>query len=82
MVDAAELSDLQLAVIRILWTRGEASAAEVQAALQDERPIVADAGPDLWLALHAVQVIAFAALAIWAFFRLDRVVGVAAKRYQ
>jgi BlaI family penicillinase repressor len=32
MLDESDLSDLQLAVMRVLWTR-EASAAEVQAAL-------------------------------------------------
>jgi predicted transcriptional regulator len=32
-----DLSDLQLAVMRVLWRRGEASAAEVQAALAAER---------------------------------------------
>jgi predicted transcriptional regulator len=31
----ADLSDLQLAVIRVLWKRREASAAEVHAALAD-----------------------------------------------
>jgi predicted transcriptional regulator len=31
------LSDLQLAVMRVLWSRGEASTAEVAAALEPER---------------------------------------------
>lgn len=39
MGETHELSDLQLAVMRVLWTRGEASAAEVQAALADERDL-------------------------------------------
>jgi BlaI family transcriptional regulator, penicillinase repressor len=39
MADAVELSELQLAVMRVLWSRGGASAAEVQAALQDERDL-------------------------------------------
>ena len=30
-----DLSDLQLAIMRVLWSRREASAAEVQAALDD-----------------------------------------------
>jgi predicted transcriptional regulator len=32
-----ELSDLQLAVMRVLWTRGRATVAEVHEALEDER---------------------------------------------
>ena len=35
----ADLSDLQLSILRILWKRGEASAAEVQSALGKERPL-------------------------------------------
>lgn len=31
------LGDLQLAIIRVLWKRGEASVAEVHRTLQDER---------------------------------------------
>ena len=31
------LGDLQLAIMRVLWARGEAAAAEVHAALHDER---------------------------------------------
>lgn len=31
------LGDLQLAIMRVLWERGEASASEVHAALLDER---------------------------------------------
>ncbi|MEO8202190.1 MAG: BlaI/MecI/CopY family transcriptional regulator [Gemmatimonadota bacterium] len=37
MPESVELSDLQLAIIRVLWSRREASAAEVQAALDRER---------------------------------------------
>jgi BlaI family penicillinase repressor len=32
-----QLGDLQLAIMRLLWNRGEASATEVHAALLDER---------------------------------------------
>ena len=32
-----QLGDLQLAIMRVLWERGEASAAEVHQALWDER---------------------------------------------
>lgn len=39
MPDTTELSDLQLSVMRVLWTRREASVAEVQAALEDERDL-------------------------------------------
>ena len=39
MGDATGLSDLQLAVMRVLWRRGEASAAEVQAGLGDDRSL-------------------------------------------
>jgi BlaI family penicillinase repressor len=35
MTEATELSELQLAIMRVLWTRKEASAAEVQAALAE-----------------------------------------------
>ncbi|MCB9706243.1 MAG: BlaI/MecI/CopY family transcriptional regulator [Myxococcales bacterium] len=35
MSDDLQLSDLQLAIMRALWERGEASAAEVQSALAD-----------------------------------------------
>lgn len=31
------LGDLQLAIMRVLWTRGEAAAAEVHSALEQER---------------------------------------------
>ena len=34
-----DLSDLQLAVMRVLWDRGEASAAEVQLAMKRSRPL-------------------------------------------
>jgi predicted transcriptional regulator len=33
------LSDLQLAVMRVLWARGTAATAEVAAALEAERPL-------------------------------------------
>jgi len=39
MDDTTDLSDLQLAVMRVLWARGEASAAEVQTALHGERDL-------------------------------------------
>jgi predicted transcriptional regulator len=39
MEPVTDLSDLQLAVMRALWRRGEASAAEVQAALAPERDL-------------------------------------------
>lgn len=32
-----QLGDLQLAIMRVLWARGEATVAEVHEALQDER---------------------------------------------
>jgi len=31
------LGDLQLAIMRVLWTRGEAAAAEVHSALEEDR---------------------------------------------
>jgi len=34
-----DLSDLQLSVLRVLWDGGEASAQEVQSALEKERPL-------------------------------------------
>lgn len=37
MPPAVELSDLQVAIMRVLWDRGEASAAEVQRALRRSR---------------------------------------------
>jgi BlaI family penicillinase repressor len=39
MVSSPDLSDLQLAVIRVLWDKGEASAAYVQRALERSRPL-------------------------------------------
>ena len=37
MPPVLDLSDLQLAVMRVIWDRGEASAADVQRALQRSR---------------------------------------------
>lgn len=37
MPDPARLGDLQLAILRALWSRGEATAAEVHAELHAER---------------------------------------------
>ena len=37
MSDIADLSDLQLDIVRVLWRRKEATAAQVQAALDAER---------------------------------------------
>jgi predicted transcriptional regulator len=37
MPDPARLGDLQLAILRLLWSRGEATAAEVHADLHAER---------------------------------------------
>ncbi|MDJ0520536.1 MAG: BlaI/MecI/CopY family transcriptional regulator [Planctomycetota bacterium] len=37
MARAQPLSDLQIAILRVLWDRGEATVAQVQAALQAER---------------------------------------------
>lgn len=39
MPDPIQLTDLQLAILRMLWDRGEATAAQVHAALQDEREL-------------------------------------------
>ena len=39
MTTRPELSDLQLAIMRVLWDKREASAAEVQAAMQRSRPL-------------------------------------------
>ena len=39
MVSSPDLSDLQLAIIRVLWDKGEASALEVQAAIHRSRPL-------------------------------------------
>jgi BlaI family penicillinase repressor len=39
MAPSLDLSDLQLAIVRVLWDKGEASAAEVQMALQRSRPL-------------------------------------------
>lgn len=35
----SDLSDLQLSILRVLWQQGEASAAEVQSALEKDRPL-------------------------------------------
>ncbi len=37
MSKPSQLGDLQLAILRILWARGEATAGDVHAALQPER---------------------------------------------
>jgi predicted transcriptional regulator len=37
MAKRRELGDLQLAIMRVLWERGEATAADVHAALLEER---------------------------------------------
>jgi predicted transcriptional regulator len=37
MPDAPHLTDLQSAIMRVLWDRGEATVAEIHAALQPER---------------------------------------------
>lgn len=39
MTSSADLSELQLAIIRVLWDKGEASAAEVQQAMKRSRPL-------------------------------------------
>jgi predicted transcriptional regulator len=39
MTVGPDLSDLQLAVIRVLWDKGEASASEVQLAMKRSRPL-------------------------------------------
>ena len=39
MDESPDLTDLQLAVLRILWRGGEATVQRVHAALRDERPL-------------------------------------------
>ena len=39
MVSSPDLSDLQLAIVRVLWDKGEASASDVQTALKRSRPL-------------------------------------------
>jgi BlaI family transcriptional regulator, penicillinase repressor len=39
MPPSLDLSDLQLAIVRVLWDRGDASAAQVQQALERSRPL-------------------------------------------
>jgi BlaI family penicillinase repressor len=39
MDQPAHLTDLQLAIVRVLWERGECSVVEVQEALAAERPL-------------------------------------------
>jgi len=39
MASSPDLSDLQLAIIRVLWDKGEASATEVQLATKRSRPL-------------------------------------------
>ncbi len=39
MADPIQLSDLQLAILRVLWDCGEATAADVHAALRDSRDL-------------------------------------------
>jgi predicted transcriptional regulator len=35
--DASQLTDLQLAILKVLWSRGQATAAEITEALREER---------------------------------------------
>lgn len=37
MTDTPELTELQIAILRILWEHGESTVQEIQAALADER---------------------------------------------
>lgn len=39
MTDPSRLGDLQLAILRVLWERGEATVADVHAALLSERSL-------------------------------------------
>ena len=39
MTDSTQLTELQLALLRVLWTRGEATVAEVVEALRPEREL-------------------------------------------
>lgn len=39
MSDSAHLTELQLAIVRILWTRGPSTVLEVQEGLAPERPL-------------------------------------------
>ena len=39
MTDSSQLTDLQLALLRVLWTRGEATVAEMVEALRPERDL-------------------------------------------
>ncbi len=39
MTDSAQLTDLQLALLRVLWTQGEATVAQVVEALRPEREL-------------------------------------------
>jgi BlaI family penicillinase repressor len=39
MPDSSQLTDLQLALLRVLWTRGEATVAEMADALRPERDL-------------------------------------------
>ena len=39
MTDSLQLGDLQFAVLRVLWARGESTALEVHATLQAERAL-------------------------------------------
>jgi predicted transcriptional regulator len=38
-ISAMTLSRLQLSILRVLWSRGEATVSEVQRALEEERPV-------------------------------------------
>jgi predicted transcriptional regulator len=40
-LNPSQLSELQHAILQILWERGEATVAEVQSALTEERPLAA-----------------------------------------
>ncbi len=44
MVSSPDLSDLQLAIVRVLWDKREASATQVQTALKRSRPLAITTG--------------------------------------
>lgn len=58
MDESPELTDLQLAVLRVLWGRGEATVQQIQAALWDERRLAATTVATLLSRLEKRRVVA------------------------
>ena len=58
MADRHRLSDLQIAILQVLWSRGEATVSEVQEALRPERELAPTTVGTLLTRLEARGIVA------------------------